>query len=188
MVHLYLTRHGETCENVAQVLQGHLPGELTPKGREQAENLALHLPTDVRFDVLLTSDLQRAIDTAHILNRHLCLPIHPTPLLRERDWGGLTGKRIADVPVPEHFPEDVESVEAMFDRAHRFLQWLNATYDCKNVLAVGHGLFCRCICAALNNQTIRDIPRWQNAELRHLIVASDIYTQKLQQDTEASAD
>lgn len=188
MVHLYLTRHGETCENVAQVLQGHLPGKLTDKGREQAAHLASRLPVGIRFDALLTSDLQRAVDTAHILNRHLQLPLQPTPLLRERDWGSLTGRRIADVPTPEDFPEDVESVEAMFDRAHRFLQWLIAHHDGRNVLAVGHGLFCRCIYAALNGLSISEVERWQNAELRHLLVASPTTASDPHQETEATAD
>ena len=36
MVTIYLVRHGQTEENLAGVLQGHLPGRLTEKGKEQA--------------------------------------------------------------------------------------------------------------------------------------------------------
>ena len=39
MVKLYLTRHGETLENAAGVLQGQTPGHLSALGRQQAEKL-----------------------------------------------------------------------------------------------------------------------------------------------------
>ena len=39
MLTLDLTRHGETEENVAKILQGHLPGRLTARGLEQAAAL-----------------------------------------------------------------------------------------------------------------------------------------------------
>ena len=60
MIYLYLARHGETQENVAQILQGHMPGHLTPQGREQAANLRDQLvKSGIHFDVLLYSDLRR---------------------------------------------------------------------------------------------------------------------------------
>ena len=40
MVSLYLVRHGETIENVEQILQGLMPGHLSGLGKQQAEELA----------------------------------------------------------------------------------------------------------------------------------------------------
>ena len=37
-IDLLLTRHGETIENQRHVLQGQLPGTLSPLGKEQAVN------------------------------------------------------------------------------------------------------------------------------------------------------
>ena len=37
MTTLYLVRHGETIDNAAQILQGHLQGELNERGIQQAE-------------------------------------------------------------------------------------------------------------------------------------------------------
>ena len=37
MTTLYLVRHGETVDNAAQILQGHLQGELNERGIQQAE-------------------------------------------------------------------------------------------------------------------------------------------------------
>lgn len=81
MTHLYLARHGETEENVAQILQGLMPGHLTARGREQAAELRDKLvAAHTAFDVMLTSDLQRALDTANIINGGLHLPLTPMPL------------------------------------------------------------------------------------------------------------
>lgn len=170
MIELYLVRHGETEENVAGILQGHLPGRLTAAGVRQAEVLRDAL-AGVTFDAMVVSDLARTVATAEVLNGRRGLPVDLCPLLRERDWGSLTGRRIAEVRGTA-FPPDVESVEALFDRAHRFLAYLLSRYDGQRVLAVGHGLFNRCILALLSGRSIADIPRWGNAEVRRVCVAA----------------
>ena len=170
MLTLYLARHGQTVENAAGVLQGHLPGQLTDEGRQQAMALREHLRSLLpRIDELMASDLARAHETATVLQSLYGLPITPCALLRERDWGSLTGCIIKKA----HFnplPADVESETAMFDRARRLLRHLLAHYNGMTVLAVGHGLFNRCIQAVLLDTTIRDVPRMENAEVRKLTV------------------
>ena len=169
MIYLYLARHGETQENVAQILQGHMPGHLTPQGREQAANLRDQLvKSGIHFDVLLYSDLQRTHDTATIINQQLRVAcVKPCPLLRERYWGSFAGTSIVaarSLPIPP----DAESVEQLFKRAQRFLIYIKEFFDGKTILAIGHGLFNRTILAAYNNKSIRDIQRMQNAEVRLL--------------------
>lgn len=168
MVTLYLARHGETEENVAGVLQGHLPGRLTQRGMEQAHELAASLPQPPYFHALLASDLRRTLQTAEIVSPRAALPITPCPLLRERDWGSLTGRPVTEARLCAVFPPDVESVEAMHARAKRFLSFLMAHHDEQRVLAVGHGLFSRCIQATAQGCSIGQVPRWDNAELREL--------------------
>lgn len=170
MTHLYLARHGETEENVAQILQGLMPGHLTARGREQAAELRDKLvATHTAFDVMLTSDLQRALDTANIINGGLHLPLSPCPLLRERDWGSFTGTPIT-IARSSQMPDDAESVQAMFERAKRFITYIYKVYHNQSVLAIGHGLFNRTIQAAFAHCEIRDIPRMQNAEVRHIAI------------------
>lgn len=171
LMQLFLVRHGETEENAQQILQGHLPGHLTTNGRKQAEDLAQDLATHYApFDVMLVSDLQRTRDTAAILNQVLHIPtLLLCPLLRERDWGSFTGKEITYAQT-HTIPEDAESVDQLFERAKKFLLYVNQTFPEKRVLAVGHGLFNRTLQAALYGCTIRDIPRMQNAEVRELNV------------------
>ena len=62
-IDLLLTRHGETIENQRYVLQGQLPGTLSPLGKEQAVVLAEQLKQEP-LDVIVCSDLARSYDTA----------------------------------------------------------------------------------------------------------------------------
>lgn len=115
---LFLIRHGETEENRLRILQGHLPGTLTPEGVEAARATAEDLANaEAPFDLLLCSDLLRARRTACIIGERLHLAVRPTPLLRERDWGSITGRRIEEVIRTANEAPGVESVEAMFSRA-----------------------------------------------------------------------
>ena len=76
MTELYLVRHGQTEENAAHILQGHMPGHLSHEGIAQAQALRDELK-NIRFDALLCSDLKRCMDTAMILNEPHGLPLNP---------------------------------------------------------------------------------------------------------------
>lgn len=167
MTELYLVRHGQTEENAAHILQGHMPGHLSHEGIAQAQALRNELK-NIRFDALLCSDLKRCMDTAMILNEPHGLPLESTPLLRERDWGPFTGMDI--LKARTKIDHRAEPVESMFRRAETFLLDIVSRYKDKRVLAVSHGLFCRVIQAACSGKTIRDIPRMDNAEVRRLIL------------------
>ena len=103
---LFLVRHGETEDNVRQIMQGQSQGRLTLHGVEQAETLARQL-ADEPIDAFLSSDLRRAVDTAAILAAPHHLPVETTPLLRERDWGDFTGRSITDLK-DEPWPDNVD--------------------------------------------------------------------------------
>ena len=96
MTTLYLVRHGETKDNVAKIMQGQRQGELTLAGARQIVELSVSL-SGIRFDAIISSDLQRAYDSAQILGYRLNLSVHITSLLRERDWGDFTGRYIPDL-------------------------------------------------------------------------------------------
>ena len=171
MTTLYLLRHGETEENVKHILQGCMPGTLTEKGREQAKEAALSLK-DVNFDVVLSSDLKRSVDTMEIileeLKAHGQTPsVLQTKLLRERDWGSATGM-VVDGVHKIVIPKDAESVKTMKQRSRIFLDFVRKTYPNKTVLAVSHGLMCRCIQAVHRNVEIQDVEKMVNAEIRIL--------------------
>lgn len=181
---LYLVRHGETEENVARILQGHLPGHLTAEGIAQAHRLRDELH-DTHFDVILCSDLQRCVDTAAILNEPHGLPVEYTPLLRERDWGPFTGMDI--MKARKKLNSRAEPVEAMYRRAEDFLRSVVERFEGRTVLAVSHGLFCRVIQGAYTGKTIREIPRMENAEVRRLTISSPLCFNYLTEESGATA-
>ena len=173
MVTLYLTRHGETVENVAGILQGQGAGRLNENGLRQARELRDRLASET-FDSFVSSDLQRALHTARIINEPHRLHIVPTVLLRERDWGEFTGLRARDIRVDKnHFPPSVESQGHLGYRARCFIEWLLNHFDGQRVLAIGHGYFNRCIVAYWEQQPVHEVPRWGNAEVRVLHIERD---------------
>ncbi len=185
MTELYIVRHGQTEENAAGILQGHMPGHLSYEGIAQAQILRDAL-RHVRFDALLCSDLKRCTDTADILNEPHGLPIETTSLLRERDWGPFTGMDV--LKARTKIDHRAESVEDLFRRARTFLLDIVSRYKDKRVLVVSHGLFCRVIQAACSGKAICDIPRMDNAEARHLVLMLPFTFPCSREETDATAD
>ena len=166
---LTLVRHGETDENVRGIIQGQSGSLLNAVGQQQVETLREVLRGET-FDVMIASDLARTMQTAHILNTVLALPLIAEPMLRERDWGTLTGVSVGEARALKEMPDSVETVEAMGERARRFVGKLLADRADQRVLAVTHGLFARCLQAVLLGVTIRDVPPMENAEVRTLLI------------------
>lgn len=89
---LVLWRHGETDYNAGHRMQGHLDSRLTAVGMAQARRAA---PLIAAFgpELLLTSDLRRAADTAAVLAERTGLIAQVDKRLRETNlgrWQGLT--------------------------------------------------------------------------------------------------
>jgi probable phosphoglycerate mutase len=168
---LFLVRHGETVDNARQIMQGQTQGCLNEKGREQARVVSERLAAEP-VDAIVASDLRRAIQTAEIIAEPHGLPVVTTPLLRERDWGGFTGRFIPDLK-GEVWPDDIESEEALLARARTFFIYITATYPGKRVVAVGHGIFNKAILAVYAQCPMREVQRMMNAEVRILTVSAE---------------
>lgn len=167
MVKLYLARHGQTVENTERIFQGHLPGKLTELGIEQAEKLHDEL-FDTSFDIAVSSDLKRAIDTMKIVIGGKNIKYVTTPLLREIGWGSWTGLKIHNVDL-SHFPDDVETEVQLYERAAEFVDYVKSQFQGMTILAVGHGLINRSIQAVIESvplEDIRSVKRMCNAEYR----------------------
>ena len=168
---IFLVRHGETVDNARQIMQGQTQGELNQRGREQAEQVARRLASEP-LDAIVASDLHRAIQTAEVIAEPHGLPVVTTPLLRERDWGSFTGRFIPDLR-NEVWPDDIESEEALLERARSFLINMTATYPGKRVVAVGHGIINKAVLAVYAQCTMREVQRMMNAEVRILTMSSE---------------
>lgn len=77
--YLTLVRHGQTDSNKSQILQGHMDTLLSETGREQVSRLSSYLSSlGVSFDLVFSSDLTRALETAEIIvNGHQANSIEP---------------------------------------------------------------------------------------------------------------
>lgn len=97
MTELILIRHGETDWNRELRFQGQLDVPLNATGLEQARRLAERLATEPP-DVLVSSDLQRALQTARALAQRTG---HAEPQLeaglREQHFGMVEGLRVPDI-------------------------------------------------------------------------------------------
>ena len=163
---LLLVRHGETIDNVRQIMQGQTQGCLTDKGIRQAEALATMLAGEP-IDAFVSSDLKRSCDTCRIIARPHQKEVFTTPLLRERDWGDFTGEFIPGLK-DRVWPDNVESLEKLKERAAAFLRLMAEKYPRQTVLAVGHGIINKAIQAVYYNKPMREIPKMANAEIRRL--------------------
>ena len=166
MTTLYLVRHGETVDNANQIMQGQTQGQLNENGIKQAQQFSDEWK-DKPIDVVVASDLKRSIDTARIIAEPHNLEVITTPLLRERDWGGFTGRFIPDLK-GEVWPDDIETLENLLSRAGEFIAYVRQTFPGKKVLAVGHGIINKAIQSVYYQKPMNEIQRMSNAEVRTL--------------------
>jgi probable phosphoglycerate mutase len=105
-VRLVLVRHGESLWNVEERYQGQADSGLTANGFEQARAAAAVLLARFgRPDLVVTSDLPRAADTAAAYLRHLDIDAKHDARLREIDVGTWTGRTFAEIA--EAYPDDL---------------------------------------------------------------------------------
>ncbi|KGH45896.1 MULTISPECIES: histidine phosphatase family protein [Modestobacter] len=98
---LLVWRHGRTEWNAAGRFQGQLDPPLDAEGRAQAARTAPHLAALLEGQevLLVSSDLQRAVDTAGALAPLLGVQLLVDERLREHglgSWEGLTRHEVAD--------------------------------------------------------------------------------------------
>jgi len=145
---LLLVRHGETDWNRDGRWQGHSDTHLNELGRQQAERLAEELDG---ADVVYSSDLIRARETAEILARRLGADVRLDERLRERGFGAWEGKTRAEIEaefadaharwVAGEGPgaDDAEPFEDFAVRVRGFLDDVLARHPDETVLIVSHG-------------------------------------------------
>lgn len=167
MTTLYLVRHGETVDNQRQIMQGQTQGKLNETGIRQAEELREKLAGE-GINVYVSSDLYRSIETCRIIMGEGANMI-TTPLLRERDWGGFTGRYIPELK-DEVWPDDIETLDALKKRAQCFLNFIRESYPESKVLAVGHGIINKAIQSVYFDKPMNEVPRMMNAEVRVLML------------------
>jgi len=163
MLRIYLARHGQDWDNANGILNGQRDKTLTETGIDQANQLAQKIKnTNLKFDAIYSSPLQRAFKTAEIISDILNLP-KPTKLddLIERDFGVMTGERVKDIEkmcAPDilktntitYFfsPQNGETFPQLVERAKKLLDFIKNKYKDGSILLVTHGDIGKMIYAA----------------------------------------
>lgn len=145
-LHILLLRHGQTDANAAGVLQGHQPTPLNLLGIRQAHSLAERLGSfRPPVDVLISSDLPRALQTASPIATSCRLKVHVDPQWRERHFGLLEGKPVGHRELwraasGELDPPGAEPTIEMQERVLKALLGLPGKYrKAKLIAVVTHG-------------------------------------------------
>jgi broad specificity phosphatase PhoE len=141
---IYLIRHGETEWAKAGRHTGRSDIPLTDAGREQAGFL-LPIFDDVKFDRILSSPLQRALETAKLAG--LSPMVELDEELLEWDYGdyeGLTTKQIreqvSDWSIWTHLCPNGETIEQISQRADRVVARLRSIAGKVAIFSHGHFL------------------------------------------------
>jgi broad specificity phosphatase PhoE len=141
MIKLTFFIHGTTVDNEQHISSGWRDAELSARGVAESKKLR-DLTKDRRFDVVLCSDLRRAIDSAELgFGRKVKIIVDKR--LRECNYGALNGKPSSIVePLQEQnittrFPEG-ESYEDVKARIADFLTDIKANYQGKSVAIISH--------------------------------------------------
>lgn len=95
-VDIFLVRHCQSTGNRDRKIQGWLDSPLTEEGREAARRLADRLAVS-GIEIIYTSTLRRALETARVLGGRLGCPVRELELLREINVGSAEGLTIDEV-------------------------------------------------------------------------------------------
>lgn len=166
---IYLIRHGVTDANKCKSLQGRTDISLNEQGRELARITAEGLK-DVKFDIIFTSPLKRAKETAEIIRGNRDIPLIVEEQIQEISFGeyeGLCfGKENYTIPDKDFMfffdkPECYkpapggETFEEVLKRTGQFWQELiqKEEYKGKTILLSTHGCALKALLA-----NVRQLP------------------------------
>ena len=174
-MNLILIRHGQSEWNALNQFTGWKDPDLTATGIQEAQNAAKIINNlKINFDLVFTSALIRAQNTAEIILKEINQPLSTikNQALNERNYGDLAGlnkddarkrwgdeqvhiwRRSYDIP-----PPGGESLKDTGERVLPFFMKEIHPYVCKgkNVLVAAHGNSLRSLIKFLDNISDEDI-------------------------------
>ncbi len=188
---IYFVRHGQSKANELDLFLGQGDLDLTEKGVTQAKLTAKFLCT-LPIDVIYSSDLSRAYNTALETSKLLNLPVIKDKGLREIDCGEWDLKPFSFIK--EHFKQgyntwlvDVanarcdggESVEQMQNRIVEAVDKIVQQNPNKTVLIFSHATAIRCFagyCTGKGKYGVQEIPWANNSSVTEVEYKDGKYT------------
>lgn len=150
---IYLTRHGETEWNIEKRLQGRGDSPLTKDGIQRAKELRDRIK-NIDIDVIYSSPIKRALNTANILRGNKNIDIVTDDRLMEMCFGDYEGKKI-DIIQKENPSWDInlimqgnveicapngENLKEVRERISKLMNKIIAENIGKSILIVTHGI------------------------------------------------
>ncbi len=179
MKRLYFIRHGLSENNKAGRWSGQLDVALLPKGRRQAEQAGVQArQKGLKFDLIVSSPLQRAYDTACLVAREFDYPTNRIVrdnlfqecgfgVLQGTEYGDLLTKYFRDETVVDDY-RDVETTAQLFARASQAWSYLQ-TLPQDSVLLVSHTAFGRALRRVILGKPLDAIVEsFKNAEIEQI--------------------
>ncbi|AKL94465.1 alpha-ribazole phosphatase CobC [Clostridium aceticum] len=176
MTELYLVRHGETEENRNSRFCGWTDVSLNEAGRQQAQKLTEAFK-NIAIDVMYTSGLKRAEETAFYIRREQQYPVYAMDALRELNFGEAEGLTIEEIKekhpnvyeglekdyIKLKFPQG-ESLEEMHDRVAAAVDEMLSQHVDKKIVLVAHSGVIR---SAIAHLITGDIKHHWNFKVNH---------------------
>lgn len=155
MTLICLVRHGETDWNSIRKIQGRTDIPINETGIRQAKDCS-HFLNEFQWNVLVSSPLIRARQTAEIIKEELKLPIIVMENFIERNYGAIEGLTIEERS--KLFPDlrcpGQESIEIVRERVMEGIEELHRLYQNKKIILVAHGGVINVILSILSNGMI----------------------------------
>lgn len=131
--------HGTTTDNIEHKSTGWLHGKLSEKGIEQSIKLGKQINLN-EIDIVISSDLKRAIDSANYIFKDSKLILHDKRI-RECNYGDLNGEDTSLIKYEEHIDSKFPNGESLIDvesRLRNFCEYLLENYDENTIALVSH--------------------------------------------------
>ena len=149
LTRLYLIRHGQSEWNILSKVQGQKDARLADLGRNK-QKIGKRL-IDEDIDIIYSSDLSRALETAEIISSIINKPVIESREIREINfglWEGLTLEEIQDKYAEEYLIwmkspdkltlEGAETLESLKNRVMPFVDKIITENKNKNIAIVSH--------------------------------------------------
>lgn len=182
---LFLIRHGETDWNRAKRFQGRTDIPLNDEGRVQALSLCSRM-IELKIDLVVSSSLARAYETALIAIQDVKLPIQKDDRLQETNIGeaeGLTHEEISEKFGIGHIERwrsyeerdldfrypNGESKRQMMVRVREAILDIAQSNSHQNIAVFAHGMVMRALTFAFHQGVAWDLAQFHNGCIHHFV-------------------
>jgi len=154
---IFYARHGENDCNVNKIVCGNTDAPLNETGINQAKKLADIIKT-IDVDVIFSSPLIRASDTAHIISSKTNKTLIIENRFREWNFGKYEGYSVTGTyedgkltfyqsmrEFANRMGKSGESLIQVIHRVYSALDEITQNFKEKNILIISHGWICRII-------------------------------------------